>query len=212
MDEHFQPVSAAGGVPRGAVCPLVCTRAVRPPVCPPVCPSARAGVGGGPRVGSGWAFCACCRSSPGGGEARGVCCRPGEPSPAAHAALPSQCLDGIDYDDFSFGSHMVEQKEPLMETGKGCVPLGGSQQRPRVPPSPVWAGWDPSPALQSGAVPPGPAAPHLLGLTGASSLCPPAVGPYLVIIEQPKQVRVALGREQAELSPPRGAFPVLPSG
>ncbi|NWV00297.1 NFKB2 factor, partial [Upupa epops] len=29
------------------------------------------------------------------------------------------CLDGIDYDDFSFGSHMVEQKEPLMETGLG---------------------------------------------------------------------------------------------
>uniref|UniRef100_A0A8C2UAL7 Nuclear factor kappa B subunit 2 n=1 Tax=Coturnix japonica TaxID=93934 RepID=A0A8C2UAL7_COTJA len=36
-----------------------------------------------------------------------------------HAALPSQCLDGIDYDDFSFGSHMVEQKEPLMETAVG---------------------------------------------------------------------------------------------
>lgn len=31
----------------------------------------------------------------------------------------TQCLDGIDYDDFSFGSHMMEQKEPLMETGKG---------------------------------------------------------------------------------------------
>ncbi|NXN92451.1 NFKB2 factor, partial [Rhinopomastus cyanomelas] len=29
------------------------------------------------------------------------------------------CLDGIDYDDFSFGSHMVEQKEPLMETAEG---------------------------------------------------------------------------------------------
>ncbi|NWY50026.1 NFKB2 factor, partial [Chionis minor] len=29
------------------------------------------------------------------------------------------CLDGIDYDDFSFGSHMMEQKEPLMETGVG---------------------------------------------------------------------------------------------
>ncbi|NXY27699.1 NFKB2 factor, partial [Pomatorhinus ruficollis] len=29
------------------------------------------------------------------------------------------CLDGIDYDDFSFGSHMMEQKEPLMETGFG---------------------------------------------------------------------------------------------
>ncbi|NXN74153.1 NFKB2 factor, partial [Himantopus himantopus] len=27
------------------------------------------------------------------------------------------CLDGIDYDDFNFGSHMMEQKEPLMETG-----------------------------------------------------------------------------------------------
>ncbi|NXE22433.1 NFKB2 factor, partial [Ardeotis kori] len=29
------------------------------------------------------------------------------------------CLDGIDYDDFNFGSHMMEQKEPLMETGVG---------------------------------------------------------------------------------------------
>lgn len=30
----------------------------------------------------------------------------------------TQCLDGIDY-DFNFSSHMMEQKEPLMETGKG---------------------------------------------------------------------------------------------
>uniref|UniRef100_A0A8C0GH60 Nuclear factor kappa B subunit 2 n=1 Tax=Chelonoidis abingdonii TaxID=106734 RepID=A0A8C0GH60_CHEAB len=29
-----------------------------------------------------------------------------------------KCLDGIDYDDFQFSSHMMEQKEPLMETGK----------------------------------------------------------------------------------------------
>ncbi|NWQ95298.1 NFKB2 factor, partial [Burhinus bistriatus] len=29
------------------------------------------------------------------------------------------CLDGIDYNDFSFSSHMMEQKEPLMETGVG---------------------------------------------------------------------------------------------
>ncbi|XP_067995840.1 nuclear factor NF-kappa-B p100 subunit isoform X2 [Melanerpes formicivorus] len=29
------------------------------------------------------------------------------------------CLDGIDYDDFSFGSQMMEQKEPLMETVEG---------------------------------------------------------------------------------------------
>ncbi|NXP50526.1 NFKB2 factor, partial [Heliornis fulica] len=29
------------------------------------------------------------------------------------------CLDGIDYDDFSFGTHMMEQKEPLMETVEG---------------------------------------------------------------------------------------------
>ncbi|NXW81753.1 NFKB2 factor, partial [Alopecoenas beccarii] len=29
------------------------------------------------------------------------------------------CLDGIDYDDFDFTSHMMEQKEPLMETGMG---------------------------------------------------------------------------------------------
>lgn len=34
-------------------------------------------------------------------------------------SLVTQCLDGIDYDDFNFGSHMMEQKEPLMETGKG---------------------------------------------------------------------------------------------
>ncbi|NWW86211.1 NFKB2 factor, partial [Rhynochetos jubatus] len=29
------------------------------------------------------------------------------------------CLDGIDYDDFNFGSHMMEQKEPLIETVEG---------------------------------------------------------------------------------------------
>ncbi|XP_054019271.1 nuclear factor NF-kappa-B p100 subunit [Dryobates pubescens] len=29
------------------------------------------------------------------------------------------CLDGIDYDDFNFGSQMMEQKEPLMETVEG---------------------------------------------------------------------------------------------
>ncbi|NXW28615.1 NFKB2 factor, partial [Phaetusa simplex] len=29
------------------------------------------------------------------------------------------CLDGIDYNDFNFSSHMMEQKEPLMETGVG---------------------------------------------------------------------------------------------
>ncbi|NXX51699.1 NFKB2 factor, partial [Tricholaema leucomelas] len=29
------------------------------------------------------------------------------------------CLDGIDYDDFNFSSHMMEQKEPLMETVEG---------------------------------------------------------------------------------------------
>uniref|UniRef100_A0A8B9BBJ2 Nuclear factor kappa B subunit 2 n=1 Tax=Anser brachyrhynchus TaxID=132585 RepID=A0A8B9BBJ2_9AVES len=29
------------------------------------------------------------------------------------------CLDGIDYDDFSFGTHMMEQKEPLMQTVEG---------------------------------------------------------------------------------------------
>ncbi|NXN43615.1 NFKB2 factor, partial [Rhinoptilus africanus] len=29
------------------------------------------------------------------------------------------CLDGIDYEDFNFGSHMMEQKEPLMETVEG---------------------------------------------------------------------------------------------
>lgn len=36
----------------------------------------------------------------------------------------AQCLDGIDYDDFNFGTHMMEQKEPLMQTGKGRVPPG----------------------------------------------------------------------------------------
>ncbi|XP_051474372.1 nuclear factor NF-kappa-B p100 subunit isoform X2 [Apus apus] len=29
------------------------------------------------------------------------------------------CLDGLDYDDFSFGPHMMEQKEPVMETVEG---------------------------------------------------------------------------------------------
>uniref|UniRef100_A0A663LUI6 Nuclear factor kappa B subunit 2 n=1 Tax=Athene cunicularia TaxID=194338 RepID=A0A663LUI6_ATHCN len=29
------------------------------------------------------------------------------------------CLDGIDYDDFNFGSHMMEQKEPVIETVEG---------------------------------------------------------------------------------------------
>ncbi|NWY03983.1 NFKB2 factor, partial [Nothoprocta ornata] len=41
------------------------------------------------------------------------------------------CLDGIDYDDFNFSSHMMEQKEPLMETGKGPVSPAGA---PVVPP------------------------------------------------------------------------------
>ncbi|KAL8186619.1 UNVERIFIED_CONTAM: Nuclear factor NF-kappa-B p100 subunit [Gekko kuhli] len=29
------------------------------------------------------------------------------------------CLDGIDYDDFHFGPHMMDQKELLMETVEG---------------------------------------------------------------------------------------------
>ncbi|XP_061490633.1 nuclear factor NF-kappa-B p100 subunit [Rhineura floridana] len=29
------------------------------------------------------------------------------------------CLDGIDYDDFQFGSHLIEQKDLLMETAEG---------------------------------------------------------------------------------------------
>ncbi|KAM8806495.1 nuclear factor NF-kappa-B p100 subunit isoform 2-T2 [Eudromia elegans] len=29
------------------------------------------------------------------------------------------CLDGIDYDDFNFSSHMMEQKEPVIETAEG---------------------------------------------------------------------------------------------
>lgn len=60
----------------------------------------------------------------------GVCvCPPGQldvPAPthsshSSHFIFPpaSQCLDGIDYGDFDFTSHMMEQKEPLMETGKG---------------------------------------------------------------------------------------------
>ncbi|NXL07726.1 NFKB2 factor, partial [Mesembrinibis cayennensis] len=32
------------------------------------------------------------------------------------------CLDGVDYEDFNFSSHMMEQKEPLMETGMGHHP------------------------------------------------------------------------------------------
>ncbi|NXD75533.1 NFKB2 factor, partial [Halcyon senegalensis] len=36
------------------------------------------------------------------------------------------CLDGIDYDDFNFSSHMMEQKEPLMETGLGHPSLTSS--------------------------------------------------------------------------------------
>ncbi|XP_068875590.1 nuclear factor NF-kappa-B p100 subunit isoform X2 [Aphelocoma coerulescens] len=51
--------------------------------------------------------------------------RPASSSPAGgrpRADMDEQfqpCLDGIDYDDFSFGSHMMEQKEPLMETVEG---------------------------------------------------------------------------------------------
>uniref|UniRef100_A0A803SWP2 Nuclear factor kappa B subunit 2 n=1 Tax=Anolis carolinensis TaxID=28377 RepID=A0A803SWP2_ANOCA len=30
-----------------------------------------------------------------------------------------QCLDGLDYDDFQFGSHLIEQKELHMETAEG---------------------------------------------------------------------------------------------
>lgn len=209
MDEHFQPVSAAGG-PAGC-CLSAWVYACRLIACLSAHLSLCSGWGQRQTPGTRWAFCACCPSSSRGGEVRGGLLLAWGLSPAAHAALPSQCLDGIDYDDFSFGSHMVEQKEPLMETGKGCIPLGGSQ-RPHVPLSPMWAGWEPSPALQSGAVPPDPAAPCLLGFTGTSPLCPPAVGPYLVIIEQPKQVRMAQGREQVELSLLQGTFSVLPSG
>ncbi|XP_067156071.1 nuclear factor NF-kappa-B p100 subunit isoform X1 [Apteryx mantelli] len=40
--------------------------------------------------------------------------------PRADMDEPYQpCLDGIDYDDFNFSSHMMEQKEPLMETAEG---------------------------------------------------------------------------------------------
>ncbi|XP_025924521.1 nuclear factor NF-kappa-B p100 subunit isoform X2 [Apteryx mantelli] len=51
--------------------------------------------------------------------------RPASSSPAAGRPRadmdePYQpCLDGIDYDDFNFSSHMMEQKEPLMETAEG---------------------------------------------------------------------------------------------
>ncbi|XP_030308772.1 nuclear factor NF-kappa-B p100 subunit isoform X1 [Calypte anna] len=46
------------------------------------------------------------------------CCPGGRP----RADMDEQfqpCLDGLDYDDFNFGPHMVEQKEPLMETVEG---------------------------------------------------------------------------------------------
>ncbi|XP_030807092.1 nuclear factor NF-kappa-B p100 subunit isoform X1 [Camarhynchus parvulus] len=52
------------------------------------------------------------------GEGCRGCCAGGRP----RADMDEQfqpCLDGIDYDDFSFGSHMMEQKEPLMETVEG---------------------------------------------------------------------------------------------
>ncbi|KAK4820902.1 hypothetical protein QYF61_008134 [Mycteria americana] len=51
--------------------------------------------------------------------------RPASSSPAGgrpRADMDEQfqpCLDGIEYDDFNFGSHMMEQKEPLMETVEG---------------------------------------------------------------------------------------------
>ncbi|KAM9134046.1 nuclear factor NF-kappa-B p100 subunit isoform 1-T1 [Pangshura tecta] len=49
--------------------------------------------------------------------------RPG-PGPAVQPGSAmdepyNACLDGIDYDDFQFSSHMMEQKEPLMETAEG---------------------------------------------------------------------------------------------
>ncbi|XP_059677402.1 nuclear factor NF-kappa-B p100 subunit [Gavia stellata] len=51
--------------------------------------------------------------------------RPASSSPAGgrpRADMDEQfqpCLDGIDYDSFNFGSHIMEQKEPLMETAEG---------------------------------------------------------------------------------------------
>ncbi|XP_064000895.1 nuclear factor NF-kappa-B p100 subunit isoform X3 [Pogoniulus pusillus] len=51
--------------------------------------------------------------------------RPASSSPAGARSRADMdehfqpCLDGIDYDDFNFGSHMMEQKEPLMETVEG---------------------------------------------------------------------------------------------
>ncbi|XP_074763415.1 nuclear factor NF-kappa-B p100 subunit isoform X2 [Athene noctua] len=51
--------------------------------------------------------------------------RPASSSPAGgrpRADMDEQfqpCLDGIDYDDFNFGSHMMEQKEPVIETVEG---------------------------------------------------------------------------------------------
>ncbi|XP_064319735.1 nuclear factor NF-kappa-B p100 subunit isoform X1 [Phalacrocorax carbo] len=51
--------------------------------------------------------------------------RPASSSPAAgrpRADMDEQfqpCLHGIDYDDLSFSSHMMEQKEPLIETVEG---------------------------------------------------------------------------------------------
>lgn len=71
------------------------------------------------KVGSGGV---CQTGRPRVGDA-GLCLPPravGDSSPNVLITLIfPQCLDGIDYDDFNFGSHMMEQKEPLMETGKG---------------------------------------------------------------------------------------------
>lgn len=95
-----------------------------------VCVSSRGALRGLYLTQGGTGVCAC---------PRGVLCqtaitRPGQlgdssPSTLITLIFPpvTQCLDGIDYDDFSFGSHMMEQKEPLMETGKGpsgCALLG----------------------------------------------------------------------------------------
>lgn len=58
------------------------------------------------------------------GGYRGLCPAAGCSPLGSRSPSLAQCLDGIDYDDFNFGTHMMEQKEPLMQTGKGRVPPG----------------------------------------------------------------------------------------
>lgn len=73
-----------------------------------------------------WAMQICAKLPPTPGFGDGGPCLPPRAAGCSSPTLitlifppTSQCLDGIDYGDFDFTSHMMEQKEPLMETGKG---------------------------------------------------------------------------------------------